>query len=93
MAALFALAPAAAPAATASILPPYLVQGVLGMVIYSVLAMCLFFVFWKVIDLITPGILDKELVPGDGKQPNVALAIVVAALIIGFCYILASAMH
>lgn len=79
--------------------------GLLGTVIYALLAASLFPLFWKLLDLVTPGVLNNQLLgttkdtqgvttqhTPDG-QPNVALAIVVGLLALGFCIILAAAIH
>lgn len=79
--------------------------GVLGTVIYALLAAALFPFFYKLLDWVTPGNLCDQLL-GSTKdahnvvthhtpngQPNIALAIVVGLLGLGFCIILAAAIH
>lgn len=48
---------------------------------------------WKIIDWITPGDLNKEILGSEMRKPNMALATVVAAMIIGISLIIASAIH
>ena len=79
-------------------LPENFWQGVLGTIIYFSLAMLLFAVAYKVVDWITPGNLGCQLLgladpetKQDARPPNVALAIVVGALLLGMCNILAAA--
>jgi len=67
--------------------------GILGTTIYALLALLMFPMFWKVLNFITPGDLNKELLATDGNQPNLALAIVVGCISLGFCIILAAAIH
>jgi hypothetical protein len=64
-------------------------------IIWALVALALFPIFWKVLDLVTPGNLKEELL-GDAsknKAPNLAMAIVVGLLGLGFCVIIASAIH
>ena len=63
-------------------------------IIFILLAALVFPFLWKLIDKITPGDLDKEIL-GDNsnKQPNMALAIVVASMVLAFGLIIASAIH
>ena len=79
--------------------------GLLGTVIYALVAAVLFPIFWKLLDWVTPGDLNKQLlghtISREGVvthhtangQPNLALAIVVGFLGLGFCHILAAAIH
>lgn len=80
-------------------------SGILGSVIYALLALSLFPIFWQVLDWVTPGNLNAQILGStkdkngvvtahtpDGK-PNIALAIVVGFLGLGLCIILASAIH
>ena len=74
-------------------LPPDFWQGVMGTGIYFAIAMLLFFAAYKVVDWITPGDLDKQLLGtegGDGK-PNIALGIVVAGMFVAIGMIIAAA--
>ena len=76
-----------------SLFPDDFWAGLLGTTIYALYALILFPLFWKILNLITPGDLNAELVPISGKQPNVALAVVVGFIALGFCIILAAAIH
>jgi len=69
-------------------------EGVGVSLIFILVAAIAFPFIWKLIDKITPGDLDKELL-GDNaqKQPNVALAIVVGAMVLAFGLIIAAAIH
>lgn len=91
-------------AETTSFFPPEFLPAIVMSVIYVLLAAVLFLGLWKFIDWLTPGDLDKELLghtveekDANGsvtkitKSPNVALALVVAALVVGFCLILTAA--
>ena len=64
-------------------------------VIFAVVALFLFAAFWKFIHWVTPGDLDREILGtkegAEAKPPNIALAIIVGALAIGFCQIIAAA--
>jgi len=63
-------------------------------VIFALVSLLLFVAFWRFIDWLTPGNLNKELLGDNSKgQPNIALAIVVGALALGFCIIIAAAIH
>ncbi len=65
--------------------------------IFAVVALGLFWIFWKVIDKVTPGDLNKEILgtpateTTPAKAPNIALAIIVGFLALGFCQIIAAA--
>ena len=88
-----------------SFFPPEFLPAIVMSVIYLLLAVVLFLGLWRFIDWLTPGCLNTELlgtpekrvvengietvVPG--KAPNMALAVVVAALVLGFCLILTAA--
>jgi hypothetical protein len=88
-----------------SFFPPEFLPAIVMSVIYLLLAVVLFMGLWKFIDWLTPGDLDKELLGTPeqrvvesgiervipGKAPNLALAVVVAALVVGFCLILTAA--
>ena len=62
---------------------------VLNSLVYSVLGLAVFSVWFLIIDKITPYDLWKELV----HEKNIALAIVVGAVSIGLCMIIAAAVH
>ena len=64
-------------------------HAVLNAVIYSVLGIVIFALAFVLIDKLTPYHLWKEIV--DDK--NVALAILIGALSIGMCIIIAAAVH
>lgn len=78
------------------VLPPYFWVMLLALVLVAAVAGLLATLGWRVIDWITPGNLNGQLLgtPGDPKAgtperaPNVALAIVVAAMFLGFSFIL-----
>jgi uncharacterized membrane protein YjfL (UPF0719 family) len=61
----------------------------LNALVYAVLGIVIFVVAFKVIDGLTPYDLWKEIV----EEQNVALAILVGALSIGMCIIIAFAIH
>jgi putative membrane protein len=61
----------------------------LNSLVYSVLGLIVFCVGFVIIDRLTPYDLWKELV----KEKNVALAIVVGAISLGLCIIIAAAIH
>ncbi len=67
----------------------HVAMGMAFIVVLTVVALSFLFGF-RVIDKITPGDLSKELLgeSNGGKHPNVALAIVVAALILGMALVL-----
>jgi hypothetical protein len=86
------------------ILPSHFWPMILGLVIVFAVAMILYMVAWRVIDKITPGDLDGQIIGTPAKDghperaPNLALAIVVGAMLIGMsvilgCTILAVLMH
>ncbi len=62
---------------------------VLNSIIYSVLGLLVFCLGFVIIDKLTPYNLWEELV----KEKNLALAIVVGAVSIGLCLIIAAAVH
>jgi hypothetical protein len=87
-----------------SFFPPEFLPSLAMSGIYLVVAAVFFIVFWKFADWLTPGQLDKELLGtpesknADGtttpaKAPNLALGLVMAALIIGFCQIIVAAIR
>lgn len=69
-------------------LPSYFPTMLLALVLVFALVMCLFMVAWRVIDKITPGKLNDELLGKGRTQPNLALAIVVASMVLGMSIIL-----
>ncbi len=66
-----------------------LVNGVVESLIYSIIGLCLAVLAYKIIDWITPGNLSKQI----AHEGNIALAILVGALILGVCIIIASALN
>ncbi len=81
--------------ATAEFFAPTFLPSLATSAVFALAALVLFVPFWKFIDWLTPGNLNDELLgsPLAGKQPNVALAVVVGALVLGFCLIIAAAIH
>ena len=64
--------------------------GFLGAVLYGVLGLGLILLGFKLFDWITPKMdIQKEL----AEKHNVAVAIVVAAILLGVCYLVASVVH
>lgn len=57
--------------------------------VYSILGLVVFCLGFVIIDRLTPYDLWKEIV----KEKNIALAIVVGAVSIGLCIIIAAAIH
>lgn len=62
---------------------------VLNALVYAVLGIVIFIVSFAIVDKLTPYPLWKEIV----EEKNVALAIMVGAMSIGICIIIASAVH
>lgn len=83
------------------IVSPNLLSGVIGSVIFVAIGMVMLVLIkpllWRMADKMTPGNLDEQLVPANGKAPNVALAIVVGAVIgtsiLGMAIIIAASIH
>ena len=61
----------------------------LNAIVYAVLGIVIFAVSFAVLDKLTPYALWKEIV----EEKNVALAILVGAMSLGICVIIASAVH
>ncbi len=61
----------------------------LNALIYAVLGIVIFVISFAVLDKMTPYALWKEIV----EEKNVALAILVGAMSLGMCIIIASAVH
>ncbi|RST50740.1 DUF350 domain-containing protein [Variovorax sp. MHTC-1] len=61
----------------------------LGSILYAVIGVLLFWVTFLLIDKLTPYDLWQELV----EKQNVALGMVVAAMSLGICVIVAAAIH
>lgn len=80
-------------AESADLLHPNLAPSLLWSAIFAIVAIAMFPLVWRLIDRITPGDLAEELLGRNGRQPNTALAIVVGAMVLGFCIIIAAAIH
>jgi uncharacterized membrane protein YjfL (UPF0719 family) len=65
------------------------VSAVVNSVLFSVLGVVVFWVSFMALDKVTPYNLWKEIC----EQKNVALAIVVGAMSLGICTIIAAAIH
>lgn len=61
----------------------------LSTVVYAFLGLLLCFIVYKIIDMMTPGHLSKQLT----EDKNMALAIVIGSLMIGVSIIIAAAIH
>jgi putative membrane protein len=66
-----------------------LISALLNSIIFSVLGVVVFWVSFAAIDTLTPYNLWKEI----AEEKNLALAIVVGAMSIGICTIVAAAIH
>jgi len=64
-------------------------NNVLSAVTFAAIGIVIFVIFFVVLDWLTPYDLWKEL----NEEKNVALAIVVGAVALGLCIIIASAIH
>ena len=65
-------------------------QGVAGSTVWGLLGIALILFGFKLFDWITPKIdVQKEL----AEKHNIAVAIVVGAMIVGICYLVATAIH
>lgn len=62
---------------------------ILNALLYAVLGIVIFVVSFTILDKLTPYALWKEIV----EEKNVALAVLVGAMSIGMCIIIASAVH
>jgi uncharacterized membrane protein YjfL (UPF0719 family) len=62
---------------------------VLNAVVYALLGIVIFVIVFVIIDKLTPYHLWKEIV----EDKNVALAVLVGAMSIGMCIIIAAAVH
>jgi putative membrane protein len=65
------------------------VNNLLNALIYSVLGIVIFVISFVIIDRLTPYHLWREIV----EDKNVALAILIGAMSIGMCIIIAAAVH
>lgn len=70
-------------------MPEFHVINLINAIIYAFLGIVIFVVAFFVVDKLTPYDLWKELV----ENKNVALAVVVGAMSIGMCLIIAAAVH
>lgn len=61
----------------------------LNAIVYAVLGILIFVIAFAIIDKITPYHLWKEIV----EEKNIALAILIGAMSIGMCVIIAAAVH
>ena len=64
-------------------------SNILNALIYSVLGIVIFVSAFSILDLLTPYALWKEIV----EDKNIALAILVGAMSLGICIIIAAAVH
>jgi hypothetical protein len=78
----FAQAPAAE-----DVFLPKIEKGPVGMIVYSVLGLIVLAAAFKMIDIITPGNLAKQI----AEEKNLALAVVIAGAMLGISIIIASA--
>lgn len=75
-------------------LPDYFGTMLAAIALVGLLGGLMMFIAWRVIDKITPGKLDDEIVPADKtKQPNQALAIVVGFMFLSWSVVLGFAIH
>ncbi len=64
-------------------------SNVVGSIVYSVIGLIIFGLGFYVVDKLTPYNLWKEII----EEHNVSLSIVIGAISIGLCIIIASAIH
>lgn len=64
-------------------------QSIVGSVIYSLIGLLIFGLGFVVVDKLTPYQLWKEII----EEHNMALSIVIGAISIGLCIIIAAAIH
>ncbi len=62
---------------------------VLNAVVFSFLGVFIFWVCFRLIDRLTPYLLWKEII----EEHNIALAIIVGAVSLGICMIIAASIH
>ena len=65
------------------------VSYVVNAIVFSFLGIFIFWVSFRLIDRLTPYLLWKEII----EEHNVALAIIVGAVSLGICLIIAAAIH
>ena len=63
------------------------VDGIFSTIIYSLIGMCMAFLAFRLVDLVTPGDLGKEI----SEKQNMALAILAGLTILGICIVIAAA--
>lgn len=63
-------------------------NGLLSTIIYSIIGVAMALLAYKLVDVLTPGHLSKQL----SENHNIALAIVVGFLMLGICIIIAATM-
>ena len=63
-----------------------ILDDVLATLLYSVIGICMAFFSYKVIDLITPGHLSRDI----AENNNTALAILAGCTVLGICIIIAA---
>lgn len=70
--------------------PPYFWIMIAAVIIIAGICGSLMIPGWRLIDYVTPGKLNEEIVPPEGstKQPNMALAMIVTGMIVGFSFII-----
>jgi len=68
---------------------PNFVSSIVNSVVFAAIGIVIFVIFFVILDWITPYDLWKEL----NEEKNMALAIVVGAVALGICIIIASAIH
>jgi putative membrane protein len=64
-------------------------SNIVGAIVYSLIGLGIFGLGFVVLDRVTPYQLWKEII----EEHNIALAIVIGAISIGICLIIASAIH
>ncbi|MDJ1480116.1 DUF350 domain-containing protein [Cytophagaceae bacterium YF14B1] len=67
--------------------PGFWEKGIMGTIIYSVIGLIMCVIGFKVVDWLIPGHLARQI----AEEKNIAAALVAAALILGICIIIASA--
>ena len=81
------LAPLSAEATAPTITGVAATDGIIATILYSAIGIVMAAVSFKVVDLLTPGNLSKELT----ENKNVALAILAGSMILGICLIISAA--
>ena len=82
---LLSAAPALAAGADTGLSKDPLISGILSTVIYSAVGIAMAFIAYKVIDLLTPGNLGKDI-----ANNNIALAVLAGFTMLGVCIIIAA---